>query len=91
VAQTLESCHAAYGEFADYDKVGSVARAREFIVACRRLLLLLPKSANHAGAQLSLNPEEVSKALDKAQSWVAVNDSATNGGVRHFSTQGFRE
>jgi hypothetical protein len=90
VAQTLESCHAAYLEFADYGEVGSVARARQFVTACRRLLLLLPKSGGHAGAQLSLNPELVAGELARAQSWLAINDSASNAGVTHLSLQEFR-
>jgi hypothetical protein len=91
VAQTLEACHAAYLEFADYAEVGSVSRARQFATACRRLVLLLPKSGGHAGANLALNPEMVQGELQRALGWIAANDTAANSGVTHLAFEEFRQ
>jgi hypothetical protein len=92
VAQTLEACHAAYLDSADYSLGGgSVAKAQQFVVACRRLLLLLPKSGGHAGANISLNPEMVQGELQRALGWIAANDSSANSGVTHLSLQEFRQ
>jgi hypothetical protein len=72
-------------DYADFEEVGSVARARLFITAAKRWLILRPSSASNEGSSLSLNTQQVESMMKRAQDYVASNASAASGaagGVR---------
>ena len=69
-------------EFADFEEVGSVARARLFITAAKRWLILRPDSASNEGSSLSMGKSVVMDMLKRAQDFVAANDNSNNGGGR---------
>jgi len=69
-------------EYADFESVGSVARARLFITAANRWLILAAESASNQSSSLSIGKSYVENMLKRAQEFVAANDSAANGGVR---------
>jgi hypothetical protein len=69
-------------EYADFEEVGSVVRARLFITAAKRWLILRPDSASNEGSSLSMGKSVVMDMLKRAQDFVAANDSSNNGGGR---------
>jgi hypothetical protein len=90
-ASTLEEVQAAYYDNADYDAVGSVTKAKDFIVACRYLILHLPRNINTAGSGVSPNVIDVRSEMQRAQTWLASNDTTRAvGGVKSYSFKGFR-
>lgn len=87
---TIDDVLAAYKDNADYEfsgSDGSVSKAQNFAVACRYLILLMPKMGSQDKASLSLSPELVEKQLDQARQFIYSADGANN---RHFSFQNLR-
>ncbi len=93
-ASTLAQVQAQYEDNADYDLVGSAAKARDFIQACRFLLLRLPSSGSSGATSTSLaeNLTRISEAMKRAEQWLTANVAASSngGGVKHVSFEDFR-
>ena len=79
-------------EYADFEEVGSVARARLFVTAAKRWLILRPESASNQSSSLSMSKSFVADMLKRAQNYVSANSSASDGGgrVRFLSATDFR-
>jgi hypothetical protein len=69
-------------DYADFEEVASVARARLFITAAKRWLILRPESASNEGSSLSMSKSVVMDMLKRAQDYVASNDGAGSSGGR---------
>ena len=91
-SSTLAQVKNAYYDNADYDVDGDIGQARTFIVACRQLLLRLPKRGKKADDEVELDPVRIEKQLDDARSWLALNNDTapTNLSVLHASFEEFR-
>ena len=68
-------------EYADFEEVGSVARARSFITAAKRWLILRPESASNGGSSLSMSKSVVMDLLKRAQDYVAANAGSVSDGA----------
>lgn len=91
-ANTVDEIRAAYADNQSFETDGSVTKARAFIEACNLLLLTLPKSVGVGETNAAMNPEMIQKQLDFARRWVALNNTANNGGgVRHLSFRNLRD
>lgn len=66
-------------DYADFEEVASVARARLFITAAKRWLILRAESASNQGSSLSLGKSFVETMMKRAQDYVAGSASATSG------------
>lgn len=80
-------------EYADFEEVGSVSRARLFITAAKRWLILRAESASNQSSSLSIGKSFVETMMKRAQNYVVANGgSANNGGgsVRFLSAENFR-
>jgi hypothetical protein len=66
--------------YADFEEVGSVVRARSFITAAKRWLILRPESASNEGSSLSMSKSVVMDLLKRAQDYVAANAESSGGG-----------
>ena len=64
-------------DYADFEEVGSVARARSFITAANRWLILRAESASNQSSSLSIGKQFVESMKTRAQAFVARN--ASNG------------
>ena len=92
-SSTLADYITAYKENLSYRSGGgSVSKAETFIEACEGLLLLRPKSVEHAGEKVELTPEHLQEAIKRAEQWIASNPSASSGAgaVRHYDFQDLR-
>jgi len=77
-------------EYADFEEVSSVARARLFITSAKRWLILRPESASNQGSSLSMSKSVVVDLLKRAQDYVAANASGNSGRVRFLSAENYR-
>ena len=67
-------------EYADFEEVASVARARLFITAAKRWLIIRAESASNQGSSLSLGKSFVESMMKRAQDYVAGNATTAGGG-----------
>lgn len=92
-AATVTEILDALNDYADYEEVGSVARARLYVTAARRFLQL-PTSSAEQGSSLGYTPEMIQNEIALARSYIAANATPTVSGqssVRFLSTgEGFR-
>jgi len=65
----------SYDENSTYSTENSVAKAKAFIVACRRLRRFAIRSAQN-GAESEFSPEALAQELASAESWLAANDTS---------------
>tara|TARA_R110000822_G_C15205826_1_gene482852 strand:- start:155 stop:433 length:279 start_codon:yes stop_codon:yes gene_type:complete len=68
-------------EYADFEEVGSVARARLFITAANRWLILRADSASSNSQSMSIGKAFVENLLIRARDYVAVKAATPTGGV----------
>lgn len=80
-------------DYADYEALGSVSRAKSFITAAVRFLGT-PQSESDQGSSSSFSHDSVEKLLAHARHYVATNDTAnaaSSSAVRFLSaSEGFR-
>jgi hypothetical protein len=75
-------------EYADFEGVGSVARAQLFVTAAKRWLILRPESASNQSSSLSIGKSSVQDMLERANNFIAAR---SRGGTRFLSVRdGFR-
>lgn len=80
-------------EYADFEEVASVQRAKLFITAAKRWLILRPDSASNQSSSLSVGKSFVETMLRRAQDYVAANQTLAGGGrgsVRFLSATRYR-
>lgn len=92
----LATARAAYIDNADYESEGSVAKARDFLTAARRLLVMLPASAvGRDRSQADFELEHVRAEIRACQAWLAANPSSatqqSNPDVLHHDFSEFTE
>lgn len=81
-------------DYADYEQLASVDRAKWFVVWARRWLIQFPANREDQHNVLTYSTVEVRRLLEAAQAYVAQNDQATsnaNSSVRFFSFENFRD
>lgn len=76
---------------ADFEEVSSVTKAKAFITAAKRFLILTPAAQSDQASSLSISVEGIERLYRRAQQYVD-NSSASNGSrVRFLSaSEGFR-
>jgi hypothetical protein len=73
---------------ADYDATSSVTKARAFVTAARRWLIMSPQSSSNQSSSMSWDTATIRDMMAAANTFVSVNDSQS---VRHLSVgQRFR-
>lgn len=91
-APTVSELLEAIGDYADYEELASVSRARIYLTACRRFLAL-PSSQSDQGSAMGYTPQVIQQELEFVRRWIAQNDTSSRGGgsVRFLSAgEGFR-
>ncbi len=67
-------------DYADFEEVASVSRAKLFITAAKRWLILRAESASNQSSSLSIGKTFVESMMKRAQDYVAANAATANGG-----------
>lgn len=77
-APTLATVREAYIENASYESEASVEKARLFLTAARRLLVMLPASAvGRDRTQADFEMSTIREEIKACQAWLAANPSST--------------
>lgn len=71
-------------EYADFEEVASVARARLFMTAAKRWLILRADSASSNSQSMSIGKAFVENLLIRAQAYVSANDTSAASGRTKF-------
>lgn len=66
-------------DYADFEEVGSVTRAKQFITAAKRWLILRADSASHQASSMTIGKSYVQDMLKRAMDFVNAN---SRGAVR---------
>jgi len=78
----------------DWEETLSVSKARTFITAARRYLVLCPTNSSQAAGSIGFDLSELKDQIKAAQDFIRDNDTAANaggGGVRFLGVGvGFR-
>lgn len=79
-AESLSDTLAAFDENADYDADASVAKAKLFRTACRRLIPKLPTQASRGSTgggnqSFGFRLDEIRRMLQEVEAWLALNDT----------------
>jgi hypothetical protein len=100
-SSTFADIQAQFIDNSAYDVNASVVECRLFIHACRVYLLKTPKRQRHGGAsgdETEMDPTLVKSMLDKAEAWLAANDTASTaanvgggGSLRYENNGSFRD
>lgn len=89
-ASTQDDIVAVYLDNLGYDVDGSASKAREFIKACRALLVIHPSQWSQSTTNMTFDPSLWQKQLTDALAWLASNSDASSGSVRHLAFGDFR-
>ena len=65
-------------EYADFEEVASVSRAKLFVTAAKRWLILRADSASSQSQSLTLGKQFVADLLTRANSYVAANTTTSS-------------
>ena len=90
---TIFTVEQALLDNADFEEVASVAKAKLFVTAAKRWLILNPASSSNQSSSLSFSIQQIESMMTSARDYIAANDSTNNAGgaVRFLSvTEGFR-
>ncbi len=80
-------------ENADFEEAESVSRAKTFVTAAKRYLILAPQAQSDQGSSLTLSVDQIHSMLKRAQLYVRQQQTTTasNTRVRFLSAgEGFR-
>jgi hypothetical protein len=89
-ASTQDDIVAAYLDNLGYDVEESPSKAREFIKACRALLVIHPSQWSQSTINMTFDPSLWQNQLNAAMSWLSANTQAQSGSVRHLAFGDFR-
>ena len=84
MAATLESIIDDLLDNADFEEAASLSKAQAFATAAKRFLILCPANSTQNGNSLSMNPGQVSKLLERADSFIASNNPAAGSRVKYY-------
>lgn len=88
---TIATIEADLLEYADFEEVSSVSRARLFITSAKRWLILRADSAASQSQSMTIGKAFVENMLKRAQDYVSANadtSSGAIGGVRFLGVGG---
>lgn len=91
---TLESVEASLLDYADFEEVGSVSRAKSFLTAALRFQALAPDSESNQSSSMSIGKQWLSDETKRARAYIAANATSSSGAQRGVSflsvNHGFR-
>lgn len=89
MAITLDDITDDLLENASFEEDASVTKAKAFVTAAKRFLLLSPQSQSDQGSSLTMGLEQVEGLLKRAQQYVKEQQSAnaSNSRVRFLSAR----
>ena len=86
---TVEQIEQTLLDNADFEEAASISKAKAFVTAAKRWLILRPNAASSAGNSLTLNSAQVENMMARAQEYIAANDTAGSSRTRFLGMDGF--
>lgn len=86
---TLESVEETLLDNADFEEVGSVSKAKAFVTAANRWMILSPESSSNQSSSLSMNKASVETLKARALAFIQVNDKRADGASSKVSFYGY--
>lgn len=80
LATSPEAAFEAVMVYADFEEVGDVSRARKFITAANRYLIVNPVSQSEHGGSLTSAVSQIENILRRAQAYVGLHPVSTGVG-----------
>lgn len=65
-------------EYADFEEVNSVSRAKLFVTNAKRWLILCPESSSNQSSSMSISKATVMDLLKRAQEFISANDASAS-------------
>jgi hypothetical protein len=89
-ASTLKEVKAAYYDNASYDVDGSIAEAQTFLVACRQLLIRIPKQVGHGNRaeEVQIDPAVIQQQEADCKRWLFAQSTHAAGPQTRVFTRG---
>lgn len=81
MARSLEDIEDDLDEYADFEEVASVSRAKSYVTAARRWLMRVAGSSSHGGS-MTRNVVQVEGVMKRATEFIEVNDTTAGSQVR---------
>jgi len=78
-----------FNDYADYEEIGSVARAKSFITWAMRMLALPEETRRNQNA-LVYDKAVIESQLNAARNFVLANEQSSGSSVAFFSVENFR-
>lgn len=76
---TLETVEADLLEYADFEEVASVSRAKLFVTAANRFVILAPTSESNQSSAMSIDMEGVKETKRRALAFIRANADTSSG------------
>lgn len=86
-APTFAEVIDALSDNADFEEARSLAKAKAFVTAAKRFLIIAPQSASDQGSSQTFSVAQIENMMRDAQAFVA-SSSSPNGGVRFLGVGG---
>ncbi len=74
--------------YADWAETGDVARAKKFITAVERLILLVPDQSERSSQSIRFDKKMWLERLNRASQFVTAKANAAGGGIAYYETCG---
>lgn len=71
-------------EYADFEQVNSVSRAKLFLTNANRWIVLQPDSQSNQGSSMAMSKQAVIDLMDRAREFINANDTSSPGGRVRF-------
>lgn len=68
----------------DFEETGSLSKAKAFVTAVTRWMILSPESSSNQSSSLSWSKQQINVLLQSARAYIAANDSSNGTSVRHL-------
>lgn len=81
---TIESVEQTLLDNADFEENASVAKAKAFVSAAKRWLILSPESSSNQSSSMSWSKQIVVDLMRRAEAFVVANDTSNTGGRVRF-------
>lgn len=68
---TIDEIYESLVDYADFEEVASLSRAKAFITAAKRYLIAAPQSQSDQGSSVTLSVAQIEAMLHRAEEFVA--------------------
>jgi hypothetical protein len=87
-APSIDTIYDTLIDYADFEEVASVSRAKTFVTAAKRYLLAAPSNQSDQGSSMALSVAQIENILKRALDFISTNDTSTSASRVSFLSAG---